>query len=84
MEVNMGDKPGGVRGVSIDELDRLGIHEKTGRLYWDGKEVVMRTEFFFSKAAQRLGGIVVTAAGVGAFAASVTALVNVIRLCTGR
>ena len=42
----------GVRGVSIDELDRLGINEKTGRLYWDGDEVVMRTEFAFSVAAQ--------------------------------
>ena len=80
----MADWPEGVRGVSIDELDRLGIHEKTGRLYWDGKEVVMRTEFFFSEAAQWWGKIVVSAAGVGAFAASVTAAVNVIRLCIGK
>jgi hypothetical protein len=57
-----------VQRISQDELDRLGIDEKQ-RLYWDGKEIVTRTEFF-------LGNIVVTAAWVAAGAASVSALVN--------
>jgi hypothetical protein len=62
-----------IKTISQDELDKFGIDTATGRLYFDGKEVVTRTEFTFSATAQRLGGIVVTAAGV-------TALVSVIRL----
>jgi hypothetical protein len=62
-----------IKPISQGELDKFGIDTTTGRLYFDGKEVVTRTEFAFSAAAQRLAGIVVTAAGV-------TALVSVIRL----
>jgi hypothetical protein len=62
-----------IRTISRDELNKFGIDTTTGRLYFDGKEVVTRTEFAFSTAAQWAGGIVVTAAGV-------TALVSVIRL----
>jgi len=76
--------PKDVRAISIDGVSLFGINEKTGRLYWDGKEVVMRTEFALSAATQVWGKLVVTAAGVGAAAASVTALVNVIRLCMGK
>jgi len=62
-----------IKSISQADLDRFGIDTTTGRLYFDGKEVVTRTEFAFSPAAQRLGEIVVTAAGI-------TALVSVIRL----
>ena len=62
-----------IRTISRDELDKFGIDTATGRLYFDGQEVVTRTEFAFSAAAERMGKIVVTAAGV-------TAAVSVIRL----
>ncbi|SRR6266849_1820763 len=33
--------PEGVYGVSMKGIGLLGIHEKSGKLYWDGKEVVI-------------------------------------------
>jgi hypothetical protein len=39
------DWPDGVRGISVDGLALLGVHEKTGRLYWDGKEIITRSIF---------------------------------------
>jgi hypothetical protein len=35
--------PEGVFGISLEGASLLGIHEKTGKLYWDGKEVVTHT-----------------------------------------
>ena len=35
--------PEGVFGVSVKGIGLLGIHEKSGKLYWDGKEVVTRS-----------------------------------------
>jgi hypothetical protein len=34
--------PEGVYGVSMKGVSLLGIHEKSGKLFWDGKEVVTR------------------------------------------
>jgi hypothetical protein len=62
-----------IEPISQAELDKFGIDTTTGRLYFDGKEVVTRTEFAFSAAAQKLAGYAVTAAGV-------SALVSVVRL----
>jgi hypothetical protein len=33
------DWPKGVRGISLEGVGLLGVHEETGKLYWDGKEV---------------------------------------------
>jgi hypothetical protein len=35
--------PEGVFAISLEGLSLLGIHEKSGKLYWDGKEVVIRS-----------------------------------------
>jgi hypothetical protein len=35
--------PEDVRGISTEGLALLGVHEKTGKLYWDGKEIVTRS-----------------------------------------
>ena len=35
--------PDGVDGISSEGLSLLGIHEKTDALYWDGKQVVVRS-----------------------------------------
>ena len=35
--------PDGVFAVSLDGLSLLGAHEKTNRLYWDGREIVTRS-----------------------------------------
>jgi hypothetical protein len=61
--------PKGVRRVSQDELDRLGIDEEEGRLYFDGKEVAIRSGFFLLPLER---WIAIVAAG----AALTTALVN--------
>jgi hypothetical protein len=34
--------PEGVYGVSMKGIGLLGIHEKSGKLFWDGKEVITR------------------------------------------
>ncbi len=64
--------PHGVRGISSQGLDLLGIHEQTGKLYWDGKEVVTRTK-------PRFGWFIVLMAfftGIGTLGAFVVALVD--------
>ena len=35
--------PEGVFAISMKGAALLGIHEKSGKLYWDGKEVVTRS-----------------------------------------
>ena len=62
-----------IKPISQAELDKFGIDTTTGRLYFEGKEVVTRTEFAFSEGVQKLAGFAVTAA-------SVSAAVAVIRL----
>jgi hypothetical protein len=51
-EVDEGDKEGAnytaacnVRGISLVGVSLLVVHEKTGKLYWDGKEIVTRSIF---------------------------------------
>ncbi|WP_127519752.1 hypothetical protein [Mesorhizobium sp. Z1-4] len=34
--------PKGVYGISIDGFEHLGVHEDTGQLFWDGKEIVTK------------------------------------------
>src|SRR5581483_4225656 len=36
------DWPDGVYAVSMKGVALLGVHEQSGKLYWDGKEVVTR------------------------------------------
>jgi hypothetical protein len=36
------DWPEGVFGVSLEGVALLGVHEQSGKLYWDGKEIVTR------------------------------------------
>lgn len=68
--------PTGVSRISTDELQRLGINEKTGRLYWDGNEIVSRTDLLIG----RVGTWTINAAAIAATAAAVTAAVNLFRL----
>ncbi|HBN9510730.1 hypothetical protein [Pseudomonas aeruginosa] len=35
------DWPDGVRGISHKGVGFLGVHEKSGELYWDGRKVVV-------------------------------------------
>jgi hypothetical protein len=36
------DWPSQVRGISQEGLSLLGIHEQSGKLYWDGREITTR------------------------------------------
>lgn len=36
------DWPDGVRSISVEGTGLLGVHDKTGELYWDGKPVALR------------------------------------------
>ncbi|MDW9582673.1 hypothetical protein GOB17_23935 [Sinorhizobium meliloti] len=36
--------PKGVSGMTWDNMARIGVHEETGDLYWDGKKVSTRAK----------------------------------------
>jgi hypothetical protein len=62
-----------VIAISADGLTLFGIHEETGALYWDGKEVVLRRTVRLGRLEQWL--VAFTAAGAfGSF------LVEIVRL----
>lgn len=41
-EIRPPEWPEGVRAISIRGMGLLGVHDKTGELYWDGKQVAIR------------------------------------------
>jgi hypothetical protein len=55
--------PEGVFGVSMNGIGLLGIHDKSGRLFWDGNEVVTRSKIRLGTLELWLIGI----AAVGTF-----------------
>jgi hypothetical protein len=66
--------PLGVRGISQQGLDFLGVNERTGELYWDGKQVLTRTKL-------RLGwftGLMAFFIGIGALGAFLVALMDLL------
>ena len=75
------EKPDGwpkdVRAISIEGLNLFGIDEKTGRLYWDGKEVMVRSGFYLLPLERWIA----IAAATGALG---TFLVNLVRLLMGK
>ncbi len=34
--------PAGVRGISLEGISFLGVHEETSELYWDGRKIVVQ------------------------------------------
>lgn len=64
------DWPEGVWGISLKGVGLLGIHEKTGKVYWDGKEIV-------TKRSISLGTYERWAAGLAATGTFGTFVVNV-------
>jgi hypothetical protein len=65
-----------IRTISQDELDKFGIDETTGRLYFENKEVAIRNGFFLLPF-ERWIAIVAAAGTFGNFA------INGIRWLTG-
>lgn len=57
------DWPDGIRAISDEGLRPLGIDEASGRLFWDGKEIVVRNKVRLGKLELWLIGI----AAVGTF-----------------
>ena len=58
--------PDGVRSVSTDEMDHLGL-DAENRLYWDGKPVVTQSRFGLT-TWQKIGvGVTVLSAALGGF-----------------
>jgi hypothetical protein len=41
-EIRPPDWPEGVRAISMRGMGLLGVHDKSGELYWDGKQVAIR------------------------------------------
>jgi hypothetical protein len=67
------DWPKDVIAISLDGLTLFGIHEGTGALYWDGKEVVLRRTV-------RFGPLELWLIGLGAAGAFGSFLVEGVRL----
>jgi hypothetical protein len=57
--------PAGVRSISLEGVNLLGVDEKTGKLYWDGKEVLVRNKFALATYERVIAGIGVAIAGGG-------------------
>jgi hypothetical protein len=49
--------PKGVRGISTNGLNLLGIHEKTGEIYWDGKEILVKRPFELGTVERWIAGL---------------------------
>lgn len=70
--------PDGVYGISLGGLDHLGINQTTGKLYWDGKEIVTRSRVRLDTferwiAAMAAFGTVLAAIGsIGTFAVTIS------------
>lgn len=58
--------PEGVHSITWNEIGKLGFHDMTGTLYWDGKEVETRSIVRLGTLELLLAGIA-TAAVVGMF-----------------
>jgi hypothetical protein len=46
--------PEGVRAISLEGLQLFGIHERTGKLYWDGEEIVTKVRLMTFERALAL------------------------------
>jgi hypothetical protein len=57
--------PEGVKAISLDGLGLLGVNPKTGALYWDGREIVLRRVVRLGNLEKVLA-VVGVATGVGA------------------
>jgi hypothetical protein len=60
------EHPAGVRTITLDKLDRLGIDDNN-RLYWDGKQVVLKSALsltWFQNACVGLTTLGAVASGV--------------------
>jgi hypothetical protein len=58
--------PKDVKGISLGGLDHLGIHQKTGALYWDGQEVVTKRTIELN-VYERFLATIAASATAGAF-----------------
>jgi hypothetical protein len=58
--------PEGVFAVSLNGVTLLGIHEKTGKLFWDGKEVITRHRIRLG-TFERWVAVIATAGTFGSF-----------------
>lgn len=58
------DWPSHVRSISLEGVALLGVSEKTGRLYWDGEEIVTRVQLGRREIAL---AVAVAASAVGVF-----------------
>jgi hypothetical protein len=56
--------PPNVRAISLEGLSLLGIHQDTGRLYWDGHEIITRTKIRLGPVELWIA-IIATSATVG-------------------
>jgi hypothetical protein len=66
--------PAGVRGISLDGVSLIGVHERTNELYWDGNKLVTERRL---ATFERALALIVTAA------TAIVAVVEVARFFTG-
>ena len=71
--------PEGVRPISVDGLDHLGVDDD-GALFWDGRPVEVRKSLTLT-TMQRIGAVIVTgSAFVAGVAASVSAYADFVSI----
>jgi hypothetical protein len=72
------DWPAGVKAISQEGLALFGIHDKTGRLYWDGDEIL--TSLRLGKREFILAVIVAVSAAVTAAATIAPPIIELMKI----
>lgn len=67
--------PDDVQKMTLEHLDRLGVHKDTNALHWDGKEVVTTSKVRLGQLELWFAGAA-TAATVGMFILSLIEFLN--------
>jgi hypothetical protein len=66
ININTEDYPPGVRGISWDQVGKLGVRESDNALFWDGKELVTK-KIIKLRFLELLFAFIVTASTAGMF-----------------
>lgn len=69
--------PDDVRPISIDEMDKFGVSDKTGLIYWNGKAIHIQKTF-------TLSGFQTFLASGAAVSAIIMAMIEVYKVYTGQ
>lgn len=60
------DWPPDIQAISLEGLSLVGIHQRTGELYWDGQKLVTEKRFSDFERGLAVAGLLIAFLGVAA------------------